>query len=236
MDICTITTSLTIHCNFAGCPLSMCRTINCNMGGVWQRKKVLLISFTKGSVRVHDKTKYEERYAKYIRKTGLLPSTTIVSCSTPKMCPCAIMTLIDRCRLEKHSFHFHCGEMIVTLQDASMILAIPIKGDPICFSIDYGMAWHYSETHREGLSGAREVPWCNLSLDYWELLGVPDWCCWRYGVAVCPGILVVYNQSGYFFRWYWRERFLYVAYVVFWVGAWTQLGYRHTSLFIPPGN
>jgi hypothetical protein len=85
---------------------------------------------------VHDKMKYDERYTKHIRKTGLLPFITLVSRSTPKMNPCAITALVDRWRPETHTFHFHCGEMTVTLQDVSMILALPIKGDPICFSTD----------------------------------------------------------------------------------------------------
>ncbi|KAK1602514.1 hypothetical protein QYE76_072014 [Lolium multiflorum] len=48
------------------------------------------------------------------------------------MNPCAITALVDRWRPETHSFHLPCGEMTVTLQDVSMILALPIKGEPVC--------------------------------------------------------------------------------------------------------
>ncbi|KAM0887064.1 hypothetical protein ACQ4PT_029294 [Festuca glaucescens] len=85
---------------------------------------------------VHDKMKYDERYTKYVRMTGLLPFITLVSRSTPKMNPCAITALVDRWCPKTHTFHFHCGEMTVTLQDVSMILALPIKGDPVCVNID----------------------------------------------------------------------------------------------------
>ncbi|KAK1652760.1 hypothetical protein QYE76_070565 [Lolium multiflorum] len=48
------------------------------------------------------------------------------------MNPCAIMALVDRWRPETNSFHFPCGEMTVTLQDVSLILALPIKGEHVC--------------------------------------------------------------------------------------------------------
>ena len=85
---------------------------------------------------VHGKMNYDERYTKHIRQTGLLPFISLVSRSTLKMDPCLITALVDRWCPETHSFHFHCGEMTVTLQDVSMILALPIKGAPICFSTD----------------------------------------------------------------------------------------------------
>ena len=86
------------------------------------------------SAGVHDNMQYDERYTKHIRKTGLLPFITLVSRSTPKMNPCAITALVDRWHPETNTFHFYCGEMTVTLQDVSMILGLPIRGQPICMS------------------------------------------------------------------------------------------------------
>uniref|UniRef100_A0A453B733 Aminotransferase-like plant mobile domain-containing protein n=1 Tax=Aegilops tauschii subsp. strangulata TaxID=200361 RepID=A0A453B733_AEGTS len=40
----------------------------------------------------------------------------------------ALTALIDRWRPETHSFHLPCGEMTVTLEDWSMITAMPIEG------------------------------------------------------------------------------------------------------------
>jgi hypothetical protein len=48
------------------------------------------------------------------------------------MNPSAITALVDRWRPETRSFHLRTGEMTVTLQDMSMILALPIEGKPLC--------------------------------------------------------------------------------------------------------
>ncbi|KAM0869920.1 hypothetical protein ACQ4PT_040356 [Festuca glaucescens] len=107
----------------------------------WHRGRIMA---EKGEVfkwlhlRCHEvhgkKMPYDERYTQYIKKTGLLPFVHLVSRSTPHMNPCAITVLVDRWRPETHSFHLPCGEMTVTLQDVSMILALPIKGEPVCRS------------------------------------------------------------------------------------------------------
>ena len=79
---------------------------------------------------------YDERYTEYIQKLGLLPFIQLVSRSTPNFNPSAITALVDRWRPETHSFHLPTGEMTVTLQDVSMILALPIRGKPVCFSTE----------------------------------------------------------------------------------------------------
>lgn len=79
---------------------------------------------------------YDDRYTKYIQRLGLLPFINLVTRNMPWMNPCAITALVDRWRPETHSFHLPCGEMTVTLQDVSMILALPIRGQPLCFSTD----------------------------------------------------------------------------------------------------
>ncbi|XP_071680156.1 uncharacterized protein [Lolium perenne] len=100
-----------------------------------EEKKV----FTPLRLRSHEahdeeKMEYDDRYTKYIERLGLLPFITLVTRSTPAMNPCAITALVDRWRPETHTFHLGCGEMTVTLQDVSMILALPISGAPLCFS------------------------------------------------------------------------------------------------------
>ena len=79
-----------------------------------------------------EKMPYDERYTPYIENLGLLPFIQMVSRSTPNMNPSAITALVDRWRPETHSFHLRTGEMTVTLQDVSMILALPIEGKPLC--------------------------------------------------------------------------------------------------------
>jgi hypothetical protein len=56
----------------------------------------------------------------------------MVTRSTPHMNPAAITALVDRWRPETNNFHLRTGEMTVTLEDMAMILALPIKGGPLC--------------------------------------------------------------------------------------------------------
>jgi hypothetical protein len=77
---------------------------------------------------------YDDRYTDYIERLELLPFITLVTRLTPAMNPCAITALVDRWRPEIHTYHLGCGEITVTLQDVSMILALPISGAPLCFS------------------------------------------------------------------------------------------------------
>ncbi|XP_044947682.1 uncharacterized protein LOC123397037 [Hordeum vulgare subsp. vulgare] len=80
---------------------------------------------------------YDERYTPYIEMTGLLSFIQLVSQSTPTLNVAAVTALIDRWRPETHSFHLRIGEMAVTLQDVSMITALPIEGKPLCMSTDF---------------------------------------------------------------------------------------------------
>jgi len=42
-----------------------------------------------------------------------------------------LTALVDKWRPETHTFHMPCGEMGPTLQDVSMILGLPLTGDPV---------------------------------------------------------------------------------------------------------
>ncbi|KAI5005803.1 hypothetical protein ZWY2020_033046 [Hordeum vulgare] len=94
---------------------------------------------------------YDERYTPYIEMTGLLPFIQLVSRSTPNLNAAAITALIDRWRPETHSFHLRTGEMIVTLQDVSMITALPIEGKPLCMSTDFE-GWRHQMVALIGMS------------------------------------------------------------------------------------
>ena len=80
---------------------------------------------------------YDERNTPYIEMTGLLPFVQLVSRSTPNLNAATLTALIDRWRPETHSFHLWTEEMIVTLQDVSMITALPIEGKPLCMSTNF---------------------------------------------------------------------------------------------------
>ncbi|KAK1669687.1 hypothetical protein QYE76_057846 [Lolium multiflorum] len=77
---------------------------------------------------------YDERYTEFIQPTGLMPFISLVSRGGPNMNAAALTALVDRWRPETHTFHLRAGEMAPTLQDASMILGLPIQGDPLCMN------------------------------------------------------------------------------------------------------
>ena len=74
------------------------------------------------------------------------------------MNPTAIIVLVDLWRPETHTFHLRTGEMTVTLQDMSMILALPIEGEPVCFDADSSGGKNSSSWHQTVLSAIGKVP------------------------------------------------------------------------------
>ncbi|KAE8781082.1 hypothetical protein D1007_45665 [Hordeum vulgare] len=106
-----------------------------------------------------EKKMYDERYTPYIEMTGLLPFVQLVTRSTPNLNAAAVTTLIDRWRPETRSFHLRTGEMTVTLQDVSMITALPIEGKPLCMSTD-SEGWRQQMEALIGMSPQEpEVEW-----------------------------------------------------------------------------
>ncbi|KAK1617908.1 hypothetical protein QYE76_023425 [Lolium multiflorum] len=78
---------------------------------------------------------YDERYTEFIQHTGLLPFITLVSRGRgANMNAAALTALVDRWRPEMHTFHLRAGEMTPTLQDVSMIIGLPIQGEPLCMN------------------------------------------------------------------------------------------------------
>ncbi|KAI4995856.1 hypothetical protein ZWY2020_037944 [Hordeum vulgare] len=94
---------------------------------------------------------YDERYTPYIEMTGLLPFIQLVSRSMPNLNAAAICALTDRWRPETHSFHLRTGEMTVTLEDVSIITALPIEGKPLCMSTD-SEGWRHQMEALIGMS------------------------------------------------------------------------------------
>jgi hypothetical protein len=82
------------------------------------------------------------------KRLGILPFITLVTRLVPWMNPYMLTTLVDWWRPETHSFNLGCGEMTIDLQSpwcVDMILALPIKGQPLCFSRP--KMWVYEVTH-----------------------------------------------------------------------------------------
>jgi hypothetical protein len=93
---------------------------------------------------------YEERYTSHVVGLGLLSFIALVIRSTPNLNSVAITALVDRWRLEMHTFHPRTDEMTDTLQDVFMILGLPTEGEPLCMST-YFNGWR--EQIMEGLIG-----------------------------------------------------------------------------------
>src|SRR3954464_2176000 len=82
------------------------------------------------------KIPYDVRYTPYIQQLGLLPFIHMVTRSTSAFNPAAITALVDRWRPETYTFHLRTGETTITLQDMSMILALPIEGNHVYIRSD----------------------------------------------------------------------------------------------------
>jgi hypothetical protein len=51
----------------------------------------------------------------------------------PHMDEALLIGLVDRWRLETHTFHLPFGEMAVTLKDIAMLTGLSIRGRPVVF-------------------------------------------------------------------------------------------------------
>jgi hypothetical protein len=78
---------------------------------------------------------WDERYAPFIWPVGFLPLAHLITGGLPIMDFTVLMALVDRWRLETHTFHLSCGETTVTLQDVIMILGLPIDGSLACATV-----------------------------------------------------------------------------------------------------
>ncbi|WVZ51010.1 hypothetical protein U9M48_002202 [Paspalum notatum var. saurae] len=87
---------------------------------------------------------WDERYAPYLRQAGFLDLARVVNAGLPPLDPPLLTSLIDRWRPETHTFHLSCGEMTLTLQDAAMILGLPIEGQAVVHVVNANWA-HYVE-------------------------------------------------------------------------------------------
>ncbi|WVZ83697.1 hypothetical protein U9M48_030818 [Paspalum notatum var. saurae] len=83
---------------------------------------------------------WDERYAPFIQEAGLLHLARVVASCLPPLDPALLTALIDRWSPETHSFHLPCGERTITLQDTTMILGLPIDGQPVIHRLDSN-AW-----------------------------------------------------------------------------------------------
>jgi hypothetical protein len=67
---------------------------------------------------------YDERYMPLLCQANQLAVTNIVRRGMPVFNATTITTIVDRWRLDTHSFHLPCDKMTVTLEDVAMILGL----------------------------------------------------------------------------------------------------------------
>ena len=79
----------------------------------------------------HSPLRWDERYAPYLRRAGLLPLALVVCAGLPVMDALLLTAFVDRWRLETHTFHLPCGEVSITLQDVAMIFGLPLEGNAV---------------------------------------------------------------------------------------------------------
>ena len=83
---------------------------------------------------------WDKRYAPFIAWAGFISLARLAMNGLPPMDASLITTMVDRWRLETHTFHLLLGELTLTLQDVAHILGLPIDGPAICGIVD-GQGW-----------------------------------------------------------------------------------------------
>ncbi|RLN03246.1 hypothetical protein C2845_PM13G10090 [Panicum miliaceum] len=79
--------------------------------------------------RTHTPLRWDERYAPFLRRAGLLPLARVVCAGLSVMDAALLSAFVDRWRPETHSFHLPCGEVTITMQDVAMIVGLPLEGN-----------------------------------------------------------------------------------------------------------
>jgi hypothetical protein len=100
---------------------------------------------------------FDEWYVPLLHQTNLLAITEIIHRGMSVFNATTITAMVDRWRPETHSFHLPCSEMMVTLNDVTMILGLPIRGCPVTGHVD-SAGWHERVTVFIGQEPPARVP------------------------------------------------------------------------------
>jgi hypothetical protein len=140
-------------------------------------------------IRTHSPLTWDERYPLFIRRAGFLPLGRHVTASLTLMDSATLMALMHRWCLETHKFHLPCGDTMVTLQDVTIILSLPIDSTPVCGPVSLA-GWrdfvgaiipplrHCRKPQGQELSG-NHSGWLTTNFDTY-LLGAEDGVIQRY--------------------------------------------------------
>jgi hypothetical protein len=83
-------------------------------------------------IRTYNPLQWDERYESFIHRVGFLPLTQLMNRGLPLMDAAALTALVDWWHQETHTFHLLSGEIMITLQDITMILGLPMDDTSIC--------------------------------------------------------------------------------------------------------
>jgi hypothetical protein len=87
---------------------------------------------------MHSPQMWDERYVPFVCRVRFLSLARLITSGLPMMDSTPLMALVDRWRLETHTFHLPCGKTTVTLQDVAMNLGLPIDSSPVCGTVTPG--------------------------------------------------------------------------------------------------
>jgi hypothetical protein len=113
---------------------------------------------------------FDEQYVPLLRQANLLAITNIVHRGMPMFNATTITAMVDRWRLETHSFHLPCSEMMVTLEDVAIIVGLPIRGRLVTGCVEsalwresHWVRWSGAASEGVGREGARGRSSCDVA-------------------------------------------------------------------------
>jgi hypothetical protein len=89
-------------------------------------------------IRTHNPLMWDKWYTSFICQAGFVPLAQLITVRLLMMDSTVLIALVDRWRPEIHTFHLPCGETMVTLQDVTIILGLPIDGTLVCLPVSPG--------------------------------------------------------------------------------------------------
>jgi hypothetical protein len=155
------------------------------------------------TLRVRDHTAhipFSNWYISFQRWAKLLAFITMAQWHMPLYNAAALTALMDRWRPESHTFHLPSGELTLTLEEVTMILALPIRGQAITSDINSGN-WRGCVVHYLGVKpleapdGQRLTKASGVPLSWlvvYQLLKLSSWRWLRDGWPVLHGVRVVH--------------------------------------------
>ncbi|KAM3326497.1 hypothetical protein P3S67_001623 [Capsicum chacoense] len=98
---------------------------------IWDESVDMVLNTKKsdgGFWKLLEKYPIHPRVLEVIRLSGLYG---VYRCNRPAIDRSLITSLVERWRLETHTFHFRTGEATITLQDVEVLYGLPVNDAPV---------------------------------------------------------------------------------------------------------